>query len=101
MDTIGRSRMKKERHSSLRHNRHQPEMSQRLILQCLFKAKGSVIYVHPCFALCRKKTLQKGHSPFWPPFVASDFNDKRKTITNLVHTYYKERVYTDPHDHDH
>lgn len=58
-------------------NRHQPEMSQRLIWQCLLKAKGSVIFINPCCALCRRKSLQKGHSPFWPSFAVSDIDDKK------------------------
>lgn len=44
------------------HNRHQPEMSQRLILQCLLKAKGSAIFKQPCSALSTGNSLQKGHS---------------------------------------
>lgn len=73
-------------------NRHQPEMSQSLILQRLLKAKSCLIFIQACFALCRRRSLQKCHCPFWPSFVSSDVNDNyamsKSTVMSKNYYYY-------------
>lgn len=70
-------------------NKLQPKMSQRLVLHCLFKTKGAVIFIYPCSSTVGKKKsfrnviLFSGH-------IYSDVNNVRKKYS-CFSTYNKER----------